>query len=233
MITVIQNWDKYTKESLKRLNDIFETLPKCKICGEPLLEGGVCSCVLEADRKRKLEEQARNAEIERLGGLFAYERYKFANYDNRKAVDACEGYPDCNLYIWGKAGTGKTHLATAVVRTFSDGLVIHPLALLRKLRALNKDAAKESVVIGELIKANHLLIDDIGVEKSTGYSMSVFYEIISERELNCKNGLIVTSNLSLNELAAKIGDDRITSRLAGMCRGIEITGEDRRAKSGR
>ena len=64
----------------------------------------------------------------------------------------------------------------------------------------------------------------------TEYSMSIFYEILDGRLMQKQNGLIITSNLSLNELAVKMGDDRITSRIAGMCRVISLGGDDRRMK---
>lgn len=41
-------------------------------------------------------------------------------------------------------------------------------------------------------------------------------------------GLIITSNLSLDNLRARFADDRLTSRIAGMCKILEITGADRR-----
>jgi DNA replication protein DnaC len=40
----------------------------------------------------------------------------------------------------------------------------------------------------------------------------------------------VTSNLTLDAIAEKVGD-RIASRIAGMCKVVEIRGKDRRLKN--
>jgi len=38
---------------------------------------------------------------------------------------------------------------------------------------------------------------------------------------------LITSNLTLDEIAEKVGD-RIASRIAGMCKVVEVRGKDRR-----
>jgi DNA replication protein DnaC len=39
---------------------------------------------------------------------------------------------------------------------------------------------------------------------------------------------IITANLSLDDLAQKLGDDRLSSRIAGMSEVIEVIGPDMR-----
>lgn len=73
-----------------------------------------------------------------------------------------------------------------------------------------------------------IIIDDIGVEKSTDWMLETLYSIVNERyEKNLPTVFI--SNLSLKELADKVGD-RIASRIAEMCTIKKIKGEDRRLK---
>lgn len=200
----------------------------CPKCGFPVAIGETCQqCVEDKALEEKKAIAAKAWDIKRLGGLKAYERFTFDNYDNKAAIDKCEGYPDINLYLWGLAGTGKTHLATALVRFWDDGRVVKPQAILRRLRGL-KSGKDEQAVLDTLAGFPHLVIDDLGVEKSTAFSLSSLYEIIESRDMAYRTGLIVTSNLSLTALAEKLGDDRIASRLAGMCRVIQITGTDRR-----
>ncbi len=202
----------------------------CPVCGYFINPGEPCrEC---ADRVRKAQRdlaEKKAKDIKRLGGLKAYDMFTFAKYQNQAAIDLCAGYPACNLYIWGPAGVGKTHLATAIVRMFPDGRVLKPQQILRKMRGL-KDGNEEEAVLAKIAAMPHLVIDDLGVEKTTAFSMSSLYEIIEARDMNYTKGLIVTSNLSLSALAERIGDDRIASRLAGMCRVVNITGEDRRIK---
>jgi DNA replication protein DnaC len=73
-----------------------------------------------------------------------------------------------------------------------------------------------------------LILDDLGVEKTTEWSLQTLYTIIDRRYREEKQTLI-TSNLTLDEIAEKVGD-RIASRIAGMCKVVEIKGRDRRLK---
>ena len=75
-----------------------------------------------------------------------------------------------------------------------------------------------------------LVIDDLGIGRDTEFAFQTLYEIVDGRYMAMKGGLIVTSNLSLDDLAAKLGDDRIPSRLASMCKVIRMTGADKRVK---
>ena len=72
------------------------------------------------------------------------------------------------------------------------------------------------------------MIDDLGAEKTTDFVRQTLYYIVNEREQN-ELPIIVTSNYTLKDLAAKF-DERISSRLAGMCKQVKLTGTDRRVK---
>ena len=202
----------------------------CPACGYSNPTGLECSTCEDRRRAEADEEAKKKAwDIKRLGGLKAYDFFTFKNYGNQKAIEMTHGYPGLNLYLWGAAGVGKTHLATAVVRQFPDGIVVKPQQILRRLRGL-KNGEEEQKVIDKLANKEHMVIDDLGVEKTTAFSLSSLYEIIEARDMAYKKGLIITSNLSLGALAERLGDDRITSRIAGMCRVVEIAGKDHRIK---
>lgn len=205
----------------------YERAPKCQACGA-LLQGSDCwVCREREEREREEAERQWVLDIKRLGGLKAYERFTLATFDNPAAIGACEGYPDINLYIWGPAGVGKTHLATAIARIYTRSVVVKPAQIFRKLRGI-KSGQEEQAMIDRIAAIPQLVIDDLGVEKRTEFSMASLYEIIDARDMNYTKGLIVTSNLSLSALAERLGDDRITSRLGGMCRVVQIQGKDRR-----
>jgi len=166
-------------------------------------------------------------DIRRMGGSLAYKAFKTANYDNYGALEACKAYPGINLFLHGPAGTGKTHLATALLRQYPQGFVTKPQQIYRDCRGLN-GTAEEMAAIAKYVNAPYMLIDDLGQDKKTDFSFSVLYEIIDGRWMNERKGLIVTSNLSLDQLTVKLDDDRIASRLKGMCKVINLTGKDRR-----
>ncbi len=75
----------------------------------------------------------------------------------------------------------------------------------------------------------YLVIDDLGVEKSTDYVKQLTYFIINFRESNLLPTYI-TTNLPPDQLE-KIIDQRIASRIAGMCELIRMDGPDQRIGS--
>lgn len=135
------------------------------------------------------------------------------------------------LFIYGPAGTGKTHFAVAclksyVWRTGAPGLFRNtPLMLadLRKLVRSSGDADERQ----RIINAPALVLDDIGVERATDYALEAMYLIVDG--WNAKNGkpIVFTSNLEPDELRTRL-DDRIVSRIVGMSRVINLSGEDQR-----
>jgi hypothetical protein len=73
-----------------------------------------------------------------------------------------------------------------------------------------------------------LILDDIGTEKPSEWAQQNIFLIIDRRYETLRQ-TIFTSNLSLDELSERLGD-RITSRIAEMCKVIELKGKDRRIK---
>lgn len=223
----------------RRMEQLAGAAPVCSVCGGTVI-GSYCSDCMEraqaAEAAKKQETEQRERDIARLGGRMAYEDFTLARYDRKDLIAACEKYPAENLYLYGPAGTGKTHLATALVRQYSGGQVLKPQDISRKARDANKSsAAAEKDFINRVVARKNIVIDDLGVAKDTGYSTSVLYEIIDGRVQAKAGGLIITTNICgaagehpLDALARKLMDDRIPSRLAGMCRIIEVSGLDRR-----
>ena len=97
-------------------------------------------------------------------------------------------------------------------------------AISRALREA-QDAGEERKIIERFVRMPLLLIDDLGTEKLTDSLYSLLHEIIDGRYDRDGGGLIVTSNLSLDDLAEKMGDDRISSRLSEMCQVFSLEGE--------
>lgn len=153
-----------------------------------------------------------------------------------KNVEAGKG-----LYIWGKnTGCGKTSWACKIMSYYfrkiafrsgleNEGLHIFLPTFLEELRLSydNSDPEFEEE-LGMIKKCKLLIIDDIGAEKPSDWVRERLLSIINTR---VSNGLstIYTSNLSLNELEAKMGN-RVVSRIKGSTKEIHLTGADRRDK---
>lgn len=155
------------------------------------------------------------------------------------------------IYIHGKVGTGKTHIAYTLYYYANEKARIItekknnygsidrevPLAkfwnsteLLRDIRLdFDRERSERRASEEELMEHEGILfLDDIGSEKPTDWVLETFYLVINKR-YNEKLPIIFTSNCNLRELANKIGG-RIASRIAETCEIYETVGEDRRLK---
>ena len=211
----------------------YKTCPSCNgewIRLEPI---GVCyDCALSKKSEVAAADKLKGETLAFIG-IKGYEQYTLEKFKpltgTEEALAACKGFdPETdNLYIHGPCGTGKSHLAIAAWRKFFDGkksgAVYRQPDIMRLFRG--READEESMLLKAFESYRCLVIDDLGVGKSTEFSNQIIYEIIERRANAMRNGIIITSNLSLDEFAQKSGDDRLPSRIMGLCRRIKITSE--------
>jgi DNA replication protein DnaC len=91
-----------------------------------------------------------------------------------------------------------------------------------------KEPQEEHAAINEMVEVDVLVLDDLGSGSDTAYNRQILQEILDGRDFADRAGLVVTSKYSLSDLAAKMNDDTIPSRLAGKCQILEINGIDHR-----
>ena len=136
-----------------------------------------------------------------------------------------------NLYLWGPCGVGKTHLAYAIgrraVESGQSAQFITLPGVVRRVRM--REPEDEERQIGRLAVVDVLVLDDVGVGTDTAYSRQILQEVLDRRLYRDRGGLVVTAKYSLDQLAAKLADDSIPSRLAGMCAVAFVGGRDARA----
>lgn len=152
-------------------------------------------------------------------------------------IDHHKPLRDQGFYLYGPAGVGKSHQAAVLMRNvMSEGVRqaewVNVLSLLSTIRdsygRSNYDEREsEAAIVERYSKYEWLCMDDLGAEKTTDWTMQVLYLIINNRYENMLTTTF-TSNVSLDELASNMEDDRLVSRITGMCRPIRITGGDRR-----
>lgn len=142
------------------------------------------------------------------------------------------------LYLFSKqCGTGKTSWACKLARELIikkayqkvDENVVKFINVSDYLEELKKhfNTPEGTTVIEEHLRNCDLLIlDDIGVEKSSDWAIERLYSLINYR-INNQKSLIITSNLTISELANKL-NDRIASRIVGTCKQINLVGVDNR-----
>ena len=165
--------------------------------------------------------------------IFIPNRYDKAIYEDvpkdiREFLENDDNNP--SVYIQGVVGTGKTHVAYALAKKhYEINKYTQFWNVTELLFEIKRDFNREE----NLKKTDNLLsfsgllfLDDIGAEKPTEFVAETLYMIINNRYNNTWP-TIFTSNLSLAELAERIGD-RSASRIAEMCQVFTLTGKDRR-----
>jgi DNA replication protein DnaC len=196
-----------------------------------------CVAALETQRWNERRAMALHTElVELLGGEKPYREFTFERYvvspGNQLAYERSKDFnpSDENLYLWGPCGVGKTHLAYALARgCFEETLsviILQSWQLSRRVRM--KDPGQEQSAIDELTRAELLVIDDLGAGNDTAFSRQILQEILDSRDFHDRAGLVITSKYSLGDLADKLNDDTIPSRLVAMCKVIEIKDLDHR-----
>ena len=189
-----------------------------------------------SEAKRPLLEHERLALEDALGGRRAMETYTESRFSvtekNRSAHEAVLSFNPSrdNLYLFGPAGCGKSHLAAIALRrnwttkTMRNVGTVTQMEISRLVRSAQSADAEQDIISAYAYKPV-LCIDDLGIAKDTDFMMTLIYEVIHARYMNMPGGLVVTSNLGLDALAQKFGDDRISSRLAQMCKVFNLSGE--------
>ena len=182
---------------------------------------------------RKATAEARVLQFLKQKGADEYHFDKYqTELGNSEAFNAAKAFDPLrdNLYIFGPCGTGKTHLAGALFREAlyagHEAVIYTPPQLMRLFRG--KESREEDALLKRFSLIPVFVIDDLGVGKATEFANQILYEIIGLREADYRNGLVITSNLSLDEIMVKMGEARFKSRVGGMCRAIRVSGKDRR-----
>lgn len=188
--------------------------------------------VLKVSKQYELEqEQKRNYFLTKLSIMdselekASFDNFKTDTKRQREVLDwaktmANEWYKGDkgNILMYGEAGRGKSHLAFSIIKGLSDlskndehkkfGLMINMTDLLTEIK---KDFSKESFWIEKLEKVDYLVLDDIGAEKISDWSVSILYSLLNKR-----TNTIITTNLTSEEIRRSYGS-RIVSRMLKGC----------------
>ena len=225
--------------------DYLETHYVCDQCKDTgVTEEGICPCFRELlieTAKKKIEAVAPLSEsrFDNFSLSFYPNAADAAGYSPQKRMgeilDFCRSYADDfslespSLFMHGATGLGKTHLALAIANAVIErghGVVYASAPNL--FNALERERFGKGANTGlnsdELDEAELLIIDDLGAEFSTQFTVSCTYNLVNTRMLAGKP-TIITTNLTMPEFEAKY-TQRITSRITGSYVSLLFLGRD-------
>lgn len=149
-----------------------------------------------------------------------FDSYQAETEPQRKALAKCriyaEQFPENfragrSLLLTGNVGCGKTHLASAIVRTVvadgAEALIIPAGDIVSIARAsmVPGSGYTDRDVVVHLGGLNLLVIDEVGCQKGSEYELGLLHSII-DRRYQAVLPTVVISNLNAEGLKSYIGD---------------------------
>ena len=240
------------QESIKKLlkengypENYLETPYTCPECQDTGFKGGyVCEC-----RKELLKELAKKE----LACVSQSDKCSFENFEleyypesinpnlgisPRKRMSSIFEYCKCyaedfdseseSLYMHGSTGLGKTHLSLAIANVVAEKgyRVIYDTAqnILSSLEREKFSHSNTGERENEILDCDLLIIDDLGSEFSSQFTVAAVYNIVNTR-INRSKPVIISTNLTISELEAKYSQ-RVTSRIIGNYVSLLFVGDD-------
>ncbi len=215
--------------------------PKCQGMGYVLFDDGAapCNCVLE----KELDTKYRLAKVPRKFANKTFSGYAARNQKQKEILHGAKGFlktfrgndhsqPGKGLLMTGREGTGKTHLAVAILKEVISkgytGLYWNVpelfLELRRRMDGTSEDS--EADMFDFARRVDLLVLDDLGAERTSEYVLDRLYVLINRRYED-DSATIITTNRTLPELKQQLSP-RIASRIAEMCVTMEFPEGDYR-----
>lgn len=237
MKTICERHGEYEAEVLELFG--HKIISNCPIC-EKELEN------LEAKVKAEAQDEAR-AETLRRQGIepehynASLENYKAENETEKQALEAAKELAAGKiqkLILLGQNGTGKTHLACALVQLLG-GVRITMFELSAKIRAGYNNGQSELDILDNLLNKPFIALDEIGRTKGSDAEKNWLSYLMDKAHTRGIKLLLISNRQRASNLPQErrgeafefYFDNDIISRLRQNSRIVEVHGRDRRAGS--
>ncbi len=197
----------------------------CKRCQWEALHTAPRDSAVHAAARDQAQAERKAAALMAAGVTPRFAGATFDGYiaetnEQRQALAKCREYAEQfpvhfragrSLLLTGNVGCGKTHLASAIVRTVvadhCRALIIPAsdiISIARASMAPGSGYSDRDVVL-HLGNLNLLVIDEVGCQKGSDYELGLLHAII-DRRYQAVLPTVLISNLSVDGLKAYIGD---------------------------
>lgn len=219
---------------------------ECEKCGDTgFVDNTMCSCMREALTLAGIENSGFASLIkEQRFDNFSldyyannpkfYERMKSNVEFLEKYVCSFSPYSSKSVLLMGGTGLGKTHLSSAVAKgVIEKGFDVFYTSAIDLFSTFETDHFKNyskepNELIERYFESDLLIVDDLGTEMITPFSVSTLFNLLNDRMVR-KKPTIVSTNLTREEIKNKY-NDRITSRICGEYQVLPFWGTDVRAQ---
>ena len=234
--------------------DAFEPRYQCAQCNDTgyYEEQGktlVCPCLRQALVQEACNELNRFAPLE----LCTFDSFRLDYYDKqpdpalhmspyelmKKVLHFCKDYAlqftpaSGSILMKGGTGLGKTHLSLAianeVIRRGYGVMYVSAPAVAQKLEKQYFSRSQGDDSLADMLTdCDLLIIDDLGTEFRTQFTVAQFYNMFNARMLRHKP-VIINTNLTLRELEQAYSE-RFVSRIIGGSTKLDFIGRDIRVR---
>lgn len=223
--------------------DVKYTCPVCKDTGSH--NSRYCTCYMNLSKEIALEELAKVAPVSDHTFInFRTEYYpdvldKTLGISQKQHMqnifDFCKAYAEDfslknkSIIMTGATGLGKTHLSLAIAqKAVEKGYNVLYGSAQNILDSLQKEhfsrVSPEDSIKDDVLDCDLLIIDDLGCEFSTQFTVAEIYNIVNTRILRSLP-TIISTNLLLSSLEEKYSQ-RVTSRIIGSYYNLAFCGKD-------
>jgi DNA replication protein DnaC len=233
-----------------RVSDCWHT-PKCPSCE---MEALAAQEAADAARKKLVEAQSshvrlaqrlKRADIPPRFADRSFDMFRAETEEQRRALAIAEAYAENfveirkkgqSMILFGKIGTGKTHLACAILNYAAHhcGAEARYLSFAKAIRSVKQTYAKgnamtEQQALDALAVPDLLVLDEVGVQFGSEAEKIIGFEIVNTRYEAMKPTIII-SNLTMPELRECLGDRVIDRLRESGGKAVEFAGDSQRGK---
>lgn len=212
----------------------------CKKCEDKgFVNGIMCDCFKELLKSLEYEKLCSNLPVNNC----RFDNFKLDYYPEgvgtsprrrmESVLDFCKTYAaefsqkSSSLLLYGHTGLGKTHLSLAIagkVVEAGHGVIYSSAQNLFNKLEKEKFGRSDGNTEENILGCNLLIIDDLGAEFTTQFTVSALYNIVNSRELEGKP-TIISTNLTPEQLLSTYSE-RIASRILNNYTLLRFDGTD-------